>query len=269
MTLSSQGFLFLLLPPTLSSPDQALGVDLHRLVRPAPDLLKDLTHRLVSPLSVIDCQSQKIITSPHRIEPGTSPGSFLKLGQKLFFPTGMFRTAHPHGMDLGKTLLPCRAHTKESFLSRLFSRIPSQAFFSMVARPTPMKANSTRMSFSWKSALAGAVFGALTAIGPWFQGLPFSSAALFSAGLFLTYASIGVLVGWLPLGRNSFLTGGLVGFLYSLPGAIFTAVPYPLSPDAPAYYREFVGGGIRAVLLTLLFGTLAGGWAGWFRRPRS
>ena len=125
------------------------------------------------------------------------------------------------------------------------------------------------MNFSPKSALAGVVFGTLTAIGPWFQGLPFSSAALFSAGLFLTYASIGVLVGLLPAGRNRFLTGGLAGFLYSLPGAIFTGVPYPLATDAPAYYREFVGGGIRAVILTLLFGSLAGLWAGWFRAPRS
>jgi len=139
----------------------------------------------------------------------------------------------------------------------------------MVARPTPMRANSTLMSFSRKSAWAGTVFGAATAVGPWFQGLPFSSAALFSSGLFLTYASIGFLVGLLPAGKNRLLTGGLAGFLYSIPGAIFTAVPYPLSVDAPAYYREFVGGGIRAVLLTLLFGTLAGVWAGWFRQSRS
>jgi len=139
----------------------------------------------------------------------------------------------------------------------------------MVAHPTPMQANSTRVNFSRKSALAGTVFGALTAIGPWFQGLPLCSAALFSAGLFLTYTSIGFLVGLLPSGRNRFLTGGLVGFIYSLPGAIFTAVPYPLTADAPAYYREFVGGGIRAVLLTLLFGTLAGVWSGYFRRSRS
>jgi hypothetical protein len=124
------------------------------------------------------------------------------------------------------------------------------------------------MGFSWKSALAGTVFGALTAAGPWFQGLPFSSAALFSAGLLLTYASIGFLVGILPVWKNRMLSGGFWGLLYSLPGAIFTAVPYPLTPDAPAYYREFVGGGIRAVFLTLLFGTLAGVWSGWFRRSR-
>jgi len=43
-------------------------------------------------------------------------------------------------------------------------------------------------------------------------------------------------------------------------------VPYPLTPEAPAYYREFVGGGLRAVLLTLLFGALAGAWAGLFRK---
>jgi hypothetical protein len=159
--------------------------------------------------------------------------------------------------------------TAENVFSLLLPPDPLASFFSMVAHPTPMQANSTRVNFSRKSAWAGTVFGALTAIGPWFQGLPLSSAALFSAGLFLTYTSIGFLVGLLPSGRNRFLTGGLVGFIYSLPGAIFTAVPYPLTADAPAYYREFVGGGIRAVLLTLLFGTLAGVWSGYFRRPRS
>lgn len=123
------------------------------------------------------------------------------------------------------------------------------------------------MALSRPAALAGAAFGALTAVGPWFQGLPLASAALFSAGLFLTYTSIGLLVAILPPGKNRFAAGGLWGFLYSLPGAIFTAVPYPLTPDAPAYYREFVGGGMRAVLLTLIFGTLAGIWAAWFRRP--
>jgi hypothetical protein len=43
-------------------------------------------------------------------------------------------------------------------------------------------------------------------------------------------------------------------------------VPYPLVEDAPAYYREFVGGGSRALMLTLLFGSLAGAVSGWFRK---
>ena len=116
---------------------------------------------------------------------------------------------------------------------------------------------------------AGLIFGALVALAPWFQGLPFSSAALFSAGLFFTYASIGFLVGILPTFQPAFLAGAVWGILYSLPGAIFTAVPYPLTPEAPAYYREFVGGGIRAVLLTMLFGALAGAWAGLFRKKSS
>ena len=117
--------------------------------------------------------------------------------------------------------------------------------------------------------LAGVFFGALVALGPWFQGLPFVSASLFSAGLFFTYASIGFLVGALPAFRPNFLAGAVWGTLYSLPGAIFTAVPYPLTPEAPAYYREFVGGGFRAVLLTLIFGALAGAWTGFFRRKSS
>jgi hypothetical protein len=125
------------------------------------------------------------------------------------------------------------------------------------------------MQMDRRPLLAGVFFGALVALGPWFQGLPFSSAALFSAGLFFTYASIGFLVGVLPAFRPKFLAGAVWGVLYSLPGAIFTAVPYPLTPEAPAYYREFVGGGLRAVLLTLLFGALAGAWTGFFRRKSS
>lgn len=122
------------------------------------------------------------------------------------------------------------------------------------------------MKFQGRPLVAATLFGLLTALGPWFQGLPLSSAALFSAGLLLTYTSIGFLVAALPCSTPHFLGGALWGFLYSLPGAIFTAVPYPLTADAPAYYREFVGGGIRATLLTLLFGALAGAVAGFFKR---
>ena len=122
------------------------------------------------------------------------------------------------------------------------------------------------MQFDRRAAAAGAGFGLLTAIGPWFQGLPLAAAAGFAAGLFLTYASIGLLVGILPDFGHRVRTGTLIGMLYSLPGAVFTAVPYPLVEDAPAYYREFVGGGPRALVLTLLFGSLAGAVAGWFRK---
>ena len=122
------------------------------------------------------------------------------------------------------------------------------------------------MRLDRRAAMAGAGFGLLTAVGPWFQGLPWVAATAFAAGLFLTYASIGLLVGLLPDFGHRFRTGALIGFVYSLPGAVFTAVPYPLTPDAPAYYREFVGGGPRALLLTLLFGALAGAVAGGFRR---
>jgi len=125
------------------------------------------------------------------------------------------------------------------------------------------------MQMDRRPLLAGILFGALVSLSPWFQGLPFSSAALFSAGLFFTYASIGFLVGVLPTFRPNFLAGAVWGILYSLPGAIFTAVPYPLTPEAPAYYREFVGGGLRAVLLTLIFGALAGAWTGLFRKKSS
>lgn len=122
------------------------------------------------------------------------------------------------------------------------------------------------MNFDRRAATAGAGFGLLTSIGPWFQGLPLAAAAGFAAGLFLTYASIGLLVGIFPDFGHRIRTGALIGMLYSVPGAVFTAVPYPLVEDAPAYYREFVGGGPRALVLTLLFGSLAGAVAGWFRK---
>ena len=122
------------------------------------------------------------------------------------------------------------------------------------------------MRLDSRAWVAGGGFGLLTAIGPWFQGLPLGAAAGFSAGLFLTYASIGLLVGILPDCGQRVRTGALIGLLYSVPGAIFTAVPYPLVEHAPAYYREFVGGGPRALILTLVFGSLAGAVAGWFRK---
>jgi len=122
------------------------------------------------------------------------------------------------------------------------------------------------MQIDRRAVTAGAGFGLLTALGPWFQGLPLAAAAGFAAGLFLTYTSIGLLVGILPGFGHRVRTGVIIGLLYSIPGAVFTAVPYPLVEDAPAYYREFVGGGPRALLLTLLFGSLAGAVAGWFRK---
>lgn len=125
------------------------------------------------------------------------------------------------------------------------------------------------MRIDTRAAAAGAGFGLLTAIGPWFQGLPLAAAAGFAAGLFLTYSSIGLLVGILPDFGSRVRTGALIGLLYSIPGAVFTTVPYPLVEDAPAYYREFVGGGPRALMLTLFFGSLAGAVAGCFRKKSS
>ncbi|NDD56383.1 MAG: hypothetical protein EBZ44_01460 [Verrucomicrobia bacterium] len=148
------------------------------------------------------------------------------------------------------------------FPARQTRKFP-QAFFS---RPNPTGGQNQTMKVDRRAVAAGTAFGLLTALGPWFQGLPLNAAAAFAAGLFLTYASIGLLVAILPNFNHRILSGGLIGLIYSIPGAVFTAVPYPLAPEAPAYYREFVGGGPRAFILTLIFGALAGAIAGAFRR---
>ena len=81
------------------------------------------------------------------------------------------------------------------------------------------------MQIDRRSVLAGTLFGLLTAFGPWFQGLSFTAAALFSLGLLLTYASIGLLVAVLP--------PFLLSFSPVLSGASSTAFQahfLPLSP---------------------------------------
>ena len=89
-------------------------------------------------------------------------------------------------------------------------------------------------------------------------------------GLGLSYASIGLLVAALPdigngRGRGWF-QGAMAGLLYSVPGAIFTMVPYPLRDDAPRYWHEFAAGGGRAFLLTLAFGAVVGATCGLARK---
>jgi len=148
------------------------------------------------------------------------------------------------------------------FFPRQIRKFPQAFFF----RPSAESGQDQGMRWDPRATAAGAFFGLLTAIGPWFQGLPMDAAAAFAAGLFLTYTSIGILVGLLPDFGRRVRTGAWIGLLYSLPGAVFTAVPYPLAPEAPSYYREFIGGGPRALILTLVFGALAGAVAGGFRR---
>ncbi len=122
------------------------------------------------------------------------------------------------------------------------------------------------MRFDRNAALAGTFFALFVSATPWFQEIPLSAKAGFSGGLFLTYASIGCLVALGPACGHRIRTGALIGFLYSLPGAVFTSVPYPLAAEAATYYREFASGGGRAFCLTLIFGALAGAFAGFFRR---
>lgn len=112
-----------------------------------------------------------------------------------------------------------------------------------------------------RPALLGLLWGALAGLSPALQAeLDGRAKTSLGLGLALTYASVGLLVGLLPrpARMHPALHGALTGIGYSVPGAVFTAVPYPLRDDAPRYWREFAAGGPRAFALTLLFGGLVG-----------
>ncbi len=140
---------------------------------------------------------------------------------------------------------------------------------------------SAKQTISFAPAKVGLVLGLVLGLSPLANSSVLSSKALWTLGLGLgfTYASIGVLVAVLPpLGffvkalhsrGVGFLWGAAIGAAYSLPGAFFTMVPYPLAADAPSYWQEFADGGIRAWLLTLGFGSLIGGICGLFRKVRT
>lgn len=65
---------------------------------------------------------------------------------------------------------------------------------------------------------------------PFAYDLPLLGRLFFGLGLMLTYASIGVLVALLPRAGPRWAFGAGVGLLYSLPGSVLVAVPYPLRP---------------------------------------
>ena len=122
-----------------------------------------------------------------------------------------------------------------------------------------------------RPALLGLLWGALAGASPVLQAeLDARAKTTLGLGLGLTYASVGLLVGLLPrpARMHPALHGRLAGGGYSVPGAVFTAVPYPLREDAPAYWREFAAGGPRAFALTLLFGGLVGLTCGLVRGRR-
>ena len=128
----------------------------------------------------------------------------------------------------------------------------------------------TYTRFHQGSALVGLAWGLLVGATPFFQPLDFTARCTLGLGLGLSYASVGLLVAVLPdfllgLGRR-WLLGGMAGLLYSVPGAVFTMVPYPLRDDAPRYWREFAAGGWRAFGLTLAFGAVVGATCGLARR---
>ena len=118
--------------------------------------------------------------------------------------------------------------------------------------------------------LVGSAWGVLTGLTPFFQPIPAAARLALGLGLGLSYASVGLLVALLPdyggaAGRR-WLQGAVAGCLYSVPGAVFTMVPYPLRDDAPRYWHEFAAGGWRAFGLTLVFGAVVGATCGLARK---
>ncbi len=92
---------------------------------------------------------------------------------------------------------------------------------------------------------------------PFAFALPLADRALFGLGLFLTYASIGVLVALLPRVGPRRALGLAVGLLDSLPGSVLVAVPYPLREDVHVFYRNFAEG-VEELVMTLVYGATVG-----------
>lgn len=111
---------------------------------------------------------------------------------------------------------------------------------------------------SWRPIIAGAVCGLGVGASPFFYALPFIDQLHFGLGLLLTYTSIGALVTLLPRIGPRWLYGTAIGAIYSLPGSIFVAVPYPLVKDAPEYYRNFAAGGLEEFVMTFVYGLVVG-----------
>ncbi|MBS1914312.1 MAG: hypothetical protein JST22_20145 [Bacteroidetes bacterium] len=118
--------------------------------------------------------------------------------------------------------------------------------------------NARPAARSLRPVIAGTVGGLAIGVSPFAFRLPFADQLLFGLGLFLTYASIGVLVALIPRVGPNWLFGAVVGALYSLPGSILVAVPYPLRPDAPEYYTNFAAGGMKEFLTTFIYGLVVG-----------
>lgn len=118
---------------------------------------------------------------------------------------------------------------------------------------------------AFRPVLVSAVLGLLLSFGLLFQPLEPEAKGTLIAGLFLTYLSIGLLVALVPLWGPRLLFGLLLGIGYSLPGAIFTTVPYPLEASAPAIWNEFAGGGWYSFWTTLAVGAVVGMLCAWFK----
>ena len=113
-------------------------------------------------------------------------------------------------------------------------------------------------ALSWRPVLVGVLAGLVIGASLFAFDLPRPDQLLFGLGLWLTYASSGVLVTLVPRVGPRWVFGLLVGGLYSLPGSVLVAVPYPLRSDAHAFYRNFAAGGVEEFVMTLVYGSIVG-----------
>ena len=60
----------------------------------------------------------------------------------------------------------------------------------------------------------------------------------------------------------------MAGLFWGVPNAVFTMVLYPLRNDVPRHRHELGAGGVRTLLLRLVFGAVVGATCGATRQRR-
>jgi len=110
----------------------------------------------------------------------------------------------------------------------------------------------------WRPMIVGAVWGLLLSVSVWVQPIEPAAKWALGGGLFLNYTVLGALVMLLPTRGPRWVFGALVGLVYSLPGALFTAAPYPLREDIAPFWYQFASGGTFSFFATMISGCVVG-----------